>query len=167
MAQLHEQDAGPIPNIRNLDPSLFSDEAFLRFGMNQDPVCCASIPGVNVENIKKDACLSDQCEDAMLDTSASKAVTFDQKDFADDGSETVLNIRAYHVPDVPMRLLSPQDLGLVAGNPIIFSTYTPHRARKGYSLIEIKPAQLNWEDIPPLQTKRVESNPRKNLPWIL
>eukprot|EP00957_Ditylum_brightwellii_P207356 15352597-Ditylum_brightwellii.AAC.1 len=135
----------------------------------------------------------------MLDTGATRAVSFERKDFvsysekdegkilkgiakglnikgigdiqyqfqADDGSEIVLNIKAYHVPDIPMRLISPQDLGRVQGNPIKFSTFSPHQGRKGYSRLEVKPDNLNWEDMPPVQTKKMKLNPRNNLPWLL
>ena len=185
-------------NARNLDPSLFSNEAFLKFGMLEDPVCCVSIPGVNTENIKQVTCFSDHLEQVMLDTGATRAVTFEKKDFvsynrkdeskvlkgiakglnivgegviqyqfqADDGSDIVLNIKAYHVPDMPMRLISPQDMRTIKGNPLKFSTLTPHRGRQGFARLEVKPDQLNWDDMPPIQTKKVNLSSRDNLPWL-
>ena len=185
-------------NARNLDPLLFSNEAFLKFGMLEDPVCCVSIPGVNTENIKQVTCFSDHLEQVMLDTGATRAVTFEKKDFvsynrkdeskvlkgiakglnivgegviqyqfqADDGSDIVLNIKAYHVPDMPMRLISPQDMRTIKGNPLKFSTLTPHRGRQGFARLEVKPDQLNWDDMPPIQTKKVNLSSRDNLPWL-
>ena len=185
-------------NARNLDPLLFSNEAFLRFGMLEDPVCCVSIPGVNTENIKQVTCFSDHLEQVMLDTGATRAVTFEKKDFvsynrkdeskvlkgiakglnivgegviqyqfqADDGSDIVLNIKAYHVPDMPMRLISPQDMRTIKGNPLKFSTLTPHCRRQGFARLEVKPDQLNWDDMPPIQTKKVNLSSRDNLPWL-
>ena len=185
-------------NARNLDPLLFSNEAFLKFGMLEDPVCCVSIPGVNTENIKQVACFSDHLEQVMLDTGATRAVTFEKKDFvsynrkdeskvlkgiakglnivgegviqyqfqADDGSDIVLNIKAYHVPDMPMRLISPQDMRTIKGNPLKFSTLTHQRRRQGFARLEVKPDQLNWDDMPPIQTKKVNLSSRDNLPWL-
>ena len=86
---------------------------------------------------------------------------------ANDGSEVVLYIKAYHVPDVPMRLISPQDMKTLEGKPIKFSTFTCDRGRKGYSRIEVKPDKLHWETSPPVQTKRMELNPWNNLPWLM
>eukprot|EP00957_Ditylum_brightwellii_P180142 13722372-Ditylum_brightwellii.AAC.1 len=68
-------------NTRKLDLLLFDNEAFLRFGMLEDPVCCVSISGINTENIKQVACFSDHLEQVMLDTGATRAVTVEKKDF--------------------------------------------------------------------------------------
>eukprot|EP00957_Ditylum_brightwellii_P006812 516140-Ditylum_brightwellii.AAC.3 len=187
------------PDVSNLDPSLLSDESFLKFEMHQDLGCCVSIPGVNTQNIKQVACFSDHSEELMLDTGATRAVSFEKKDFvsyskknkgrilkgiakglnikgigviqyqfqADEGSEIMLNIKACHVPEMPMRLISPQDLETIQGNPIKFSTFSLYQGRKGYSRMEVKPDHLNWEDMPPVQTKRMKLNPRNNLPWLL
>eukprot|EP00957_Ditylum_brightwellii_P181064 13792709-Ditylum_brightwellii.AAC.1 len=104
----------------------------------------------------------------MLDTGATRAVTFERKDFvsynlkdeskvlngiakglntvgdgviqyqfqADDGSDIVLNIKAYHVPDMLMRLISPQDMRIIKCNPLKFSTLTPHHGRQGFARLE-------------------------------
>ena len=80
MRQLQLQEEASKPNIRNMDPSLFHEEAFLKFGMNQEPICCISIHGIDANNVNRVACISDHTEEAMLDTGATRAVTFERKD---------------------------------------------------------------------------------------
>lgn len=47
---LYQDDPIKI-TIRNMDPSLLSNEAFLNFGIQEYPVSCVSILGVSTENI--------------------------------------------------------------------------------------------------------------------
>ena len=64
------------------------------------------------------------------------------KRFADDGTEAVLVIKAYHVFDMQMRLVSLRDAcGTLEGNPIKFSTFSPYKGRKGYAGLEVMPNQ--------------------------
>lgn len=60
---------------------MFSTEAFLKFGIQEDPVCCVAIIKVNTENIKQVPYFSDHSEQVMLDTGAPQAVTFDKDNF--------------------------------------------------------------------------------------
>ena len=86
---------------------------------------------------------------------------------ADDDSYIVLNIKAYLVPEMPMRLISPQDLRTIKGNPLKVSIFTPHHGRKGFVRLEVEPDHLNWEDMPSVQIKKVYLNSKDNLPWLL
>eukprot|EP00957_Ditylum_brightwellii_P137039 10449074-Ditylum_brightwellii.AAC.1 len=64
----------------------------------------------------------------------------------DDGSEVVLKCKAFYVPAMHMRLLSPQDAGTSSGNPIKFSTFSPFYGKKEYARLEVKPITDGWED---------------------
>ena len=68
---------------------------------------------------------------------------------------------------MPMRLLSPQDLRTIKGNPLKFSIFTPHCGRKDFARLDVKSDHLHWEDMPSLQTKMVHLNSKDNLSWIL
>ena len=78
----------------------------------------------------------------------------------------MLDLKAYHIPEVPMRLISPQEMKTLDAKPIEFSTFTGHRGRKGYLKVEVKPDKLHWKTSSPAQTKRMELNPRNNLSWL-
>eukprot|EP00957_Ditylum_brightwellii_P051639 3915957-Ditylum_brightwellii.AAC.1 len=49
--------------------------------MGEVPQCCMSIPGINMENAKQVFIFSYSCKDIMLDTVATRAVTFCKDDF--------------------------------------------------------------------------------------
>eukprot|EP00957_Ditylum_brightwellii_P120648 9203156-Ditylum_brightwellii.AAC.1 len=66
-----------------------------------------------------------------------------------------------------MRLLSPQDAGTSARNPVKFSTFSPFCSKKGYARLEVMPSADGWEDMPPVYTKRMNLHPRNNLPWLM
>eukprot|EP00957_Ditylum_brightwellii_P180613 13757937-Ditylum_brightwellii.AAC.1 len=66
-----------------------------------------------------------------------------------------------------MRLLSPQDAGTSAGNPVKISTFFPFCGKKGYARLEVMPIADGWEDISPVYPKRMDLHPRKNLPWFM
>ena len=87
--------------------------------------------------------------------------------FADDGTEVVLVVKAYHVPDMQMRLVSPQDAcGTLEGNPIKFSTFSSYKGRKGYASLDIMPDKDNWETMSPLKTKKMQLDPKTSLPFL-
>eukprot|EP00957_Ditylum_brightwellii_P002259 174122-Ditylum_brightwellii.AAC.1 len=86
---------------------------------------------------------------------------------ADDGTEIVLKLKAYYVPDMQMSLISPQDAGKLLGNPIKFSAFTPYKGRNGYAQLEVKQNKNGWEDLQPIKTKRMELHPRTNFPCIM
>eukprot|EP00957_Ditylum_brightwellii_P123029 9380270-Ditylum_brightwellii.AAC.1 len=83
-----------------------------------------------MENAKQIAIFSDSCKDIMLDTeeeiikSIAKGLkiegsgTVEYQFNADDGSVIVLQCEAFYLLDMHMRLLSPQDTGTSAGNPV-------------------------------------------------
>eukprot|EP00957_Ditylum_brightwellii_P040088 3033579-Ditylum_brightwellii.AAC.1 len=54
----------------------------------------------------------------------------------------------------------------IKGNPLKFSTLTPHHGRQGFTRLKVKPDQLNWDDMPPIETKKVNLGSRDNLPWL-
>eukprot|EP00957_Ditylum_brightwellii_P114269 8712511-Ditylum_brightwellii.AAC.1 len=66
-----------------------------------------------------------------------------------------------------MRLLSLQDAGTSAGNPIKFSTFSTFCSKKGYVQIEVIPSADGWEDMPPVYTMRMDMHPRNNLLWLI
>eukprot|EP00957_Ditylum_brightwellii_P097016 7387819-Ditylum_brightwellii.AAC.1 len=107
--------------------------------MGEVPQCCVSIPGINMENAKQVAIFSDSCKDIMLDTGTTRACchkknkvikgiakgfkiegsgTVEYQFNADGSSVLVLQCKAFYVPDMYMRLLSPQDAETSAGNPV-------------------------------------------------
>eukprot|EP00957_Ditylum_brightwellii_P015538 1171765-Ditylum_brightwellii.AAC.1 len=60
---------------------MMCSEDFFKFGMGKMPQCCVFIPGINMENAKQVAIYSDSCNDIMLDTGTTRAVTFCKDDF--------------------------------------------------------------------------------------
>eukprot|EP00957_Ditylum_brightwellii_P145304 11066812-Ditylum_brightwellii.AAC.1 len=66
-----------------------------------------------------------------------------------------------------MRLLSPQDVGTRAGNPVKFSTFSPFCSKNGYAQLDVMPSADGWENMPPVYTKRMGLHPRNNLPWLM
>jgi hypothetical protein len=86
---------------------------------------------------------------------------------ANDGSVIVLQCEAFYVSDMHMILLSPQDAGTSAGNPVKFSTFSLFHGKKGYARLDAMPNADGWEDMPPVYTKRMDLHPRNNLPWLM
>eukprot|EP00957_Ditylum_brightwellii_P103413 7879785-Ditylum_brightwellii.AAC.1 len=66
-----------------------------------------------------------------------------------------------------MRLLSPQDAGKSAWNPVNFSTFSPFQDKKGYARLEVMPSADGWEDMSPVYTKRMDLHLRNNVPWLM
>eukprot|EP00957_Ditylum_brightwellii_P109906 8383688-Ditylum_brightwellii.AAC.1 len=66
-----------------------------------------------------------------------------------------------------MRLLSPQDAGTSARNPVKFSTFYPFCGKKGYAQLDVVPSADGWEDMPPVYTNRMDLHSRNNLPWLM
>eukprot|EP00957_Ditylum_brightwellii_P157285 11970103-Ditylum_brightwellii.AAC.1 len=83
------------------------------------------------------------------------------------GSEIVLKCKAFFVPDMHMRLLSPQDAGTSSENPIKFSTFSAFYRKRGYARLEVKSITDGWEDMSPIHTKRMDLHPRNNFPWLM
>eukprot|EP00957_Ditylum_brightwellii_P103653 7896765-Ditylum_brightwellii.AAC.1 len=85
---------------------------------------------------------------------------------ANDSSLLVIQCEAFYVPVVLMRLLSPQDAGTSAGNPVKFSTFSQICSKKGYAQLDVMPSADGWEDMPPVYIKRMDLYPKTNLPWL-
>eukprot|EP00957_Ditylum_brightwellii_P196503 14972390-Ditylum_brightwellii.AAC.1 len=66
-----------------------------------------------------------------------------------------------------MRLLSPQDAGTSAGNPVKLSTFSPFCGKKGYARLEVMPMADGWKDMLPVYTKKMDLHPKNNLPWLM
>jgi len=63
---------------------------------------------------------------------------------ADDGTKIALRTKAYYVPDIKMRLVSPQQLRTVDGHPVKFSVYTAYEKAKAYVELAVMPKNDNW-----------------------
>ena len=48
---------------------------------------------------------------------------------ANDGSDIVLLTKAYYVPEMPQRLVSPQSCSIIQGNPVKFSTFSSYQKK--------------------------------------
>eukprot|EP00957_Ditylum_brightwellii_P079656 6057058-Ditylum_brightwellii.AAC.1 len=66
-----------------------------------------------------------------------------------------------------MRLLSPQDTGTSARNPVKFTTSSLFCGKKGYVQLEVMPIADGWEEMSLVYTKRMDLHPRNNLPWLM
>ena len=64
---------------------------------------------------------------------------------ADDGTKIALRTKAYYVPDIKMRLVSPQQLRTVDGHPVKFSVYTAYEKAKAYAELAVMPKTENWK----------------------
>ena len=86
---------------------------------------------------------------------------------ADDGTKIALRTKAYYVPDIKMRLVSPQQLRTVDGHPVKFSVYTAYEKAKAYAELAVMPKTENWKWSRPMATKQIHLHPRNNLPYLL
>ena len=85
---------------------------------------------------------------------------------ANDGSDIVLLTKAYYVPEMPQRLVSPQSCCTIQGNPVKFSTFSSYQNKPGFARLEIYPKSENWHELTPLQSRHMPLHKRNNLPYL-
>ena len=85
---------------------------------------------------------------------------------ANDGSDIVLLTKAYYVPEMPQRLVSPQSCSTIQGNPVKFSTFSSYQKKPGFARLEIYPKSESWHELTPLQSRHMSLHKCNNLPYL-
>ena len=82
----------------------------------------------------------------------------------DTGTNFTLEAQGYWVPQLKCRLVSPQDLHTIEGNPVEYRSAPGFEGVERFADLKIKPAMRGYSDMDPLQTCTMQFNRSNNLP---